>query len=277
MEVTVKELWNKNFSILLVGKFFSIFGNQVLTFALPLYILQISGSPGLFGAILGLSFLPLAVTSPIGGIMADRLKKQLIMFWLDATVTAIIVLYMIISGMFGAVVPIIMVKLLALNAIQGIYVPAVQASTPLLVPEDKLVRANSFIETVNTLANTAAPAAAGILLAGFGLYPILVVCAICFAITAVMDLLIRVPYKKQQGDKKILQLVKSDMIPALHYATKENSTLVIIAILMIIIPMFLSGVFAIGIPVFITQNFGMGTEYAGIARAIGWSGEYSAA
>jgi len=272
MEPSVRTLWNRSFLLLSIGKIFSIFGNQVLTFVLPLYILQTSGSPALFGTILGLSYLPMAITAPIGGIMADRLKKQFIMFWLDIAVTLLIVLYMIISGIWGTIAPIMLVKLLALNAIQGMYVPAVQASTPLLAPEDSLVRANSVIETINTLANMAAPAVAGILLARFGLSPVLIVCAICFAVTSVMDLLMRIPYEKQETNAGVLQIVKSDMGGALRFVIKEKPILIKMAILMFILSLFVAGVMAAGIPVFITQYLGMGTEHIGIGRGLAWSG-----
>jgi len=36
----------------------------------------------------------------IGGIIADRFKKHRIMFWLDVSITAVIVGYMLISGLF---------------------------------------------------------------------------------------------------------------------------------------------------------------------------------
>ena len=45
------KLWNRDFSLLIIGKIISILGNMILTFALPLYILHISGSPALFGYI----------------------------------------------------------------------------------------------------------------------------------------------------------------------------------------------------------------------------------
>ena len=272
MNQTIMTLWNKNFLLLSIGKILSIFGNQVLTFALPLYILEASDSPALFGTILGLSFLPAALTVPLGGIMADRLKKQYIMFWLDIAVTLLIILYMIFSGMFDAIAPVMLVKLLALNAIQGMYIPAVQASTPLLVPEDSLVRANSVIETINTLANMAAPAAAGILLYRFGLSSILIVCAICFAITSVMDLLIHIPYKKQETNDGIFRIIANDMTGAIHFVTKEKPILIKMAILIFVLSLFIAGVMAVGIPIFITQHLHMSTMHVGIGRGIAWSG-----
>jgi len=203
--------------------------------------------------------------------MADRLKKQRIMFWLDATITFLILLYMVLSGLVTTIVPIVIVKLLALNAIQGMYMPTVQSSIPFLVPQDKLVQANSATSVVNTLSNIAAPAAAGFFLGRFGLTPILVICAICFAITSVMDLLIRIPYKRQETNETILQIVKGDTLQALRFV-KKRSILIKITIMMLIIATLTTGVIMVGIPVFITQHLGMSAEHMGIGRAISWGG-----
>ena len=60
----------------MLGQLVSIFGNAVLTFVLPLYVLDLSGSPALYGAALGLPYAALIIASPVGGLMADRIKKQ---------------------------------------------------------------------------------------------------------------------------------------------------------------------------------------------------------
>ena len=272
MEATAIKLWNKNFLLMVSGQLISIFGNAVLTFTLPLYILYLTDSAALYGLVLGLPYAAFLIASPIGGLMADRLKKQRIMFWLDTAVTAIIVLFTIASGLFTAIVPIVILKLFALNAIQSMYTPSVYASIPLLTPSDKLVRANSVVTTVDTMSNLAAPAVAGFLFISFGLFPILVVCAICFAITAIIDLFIRIPYEKQQTNERILQIVKSDMTEAIRFVVKKNPTLVKIATLYFFIPMLVGSIIVIGIPIFIIQHFGMGMEYIGIIKAIGWGG-----
>ena len=266
------KLWNRNFSLLVIGQIISIFGNMVLNFVLPLYVLYISGSPALFGVVVGLPFLSLLITSPIGGMMADRLRKQRILFWLDATMTVLIVLYMIISGLMASVVPIVIVKLLALNAIQGLYMPAADASIPLLVPSDKLVPANSAIISVNSLANLAAPAVAGILFDRFGLFPILLVSAVCFGATAIMDLLIRIPYKKQEASENMLQMVKSDMSQALRFMVKESPILARLMVILLLLTLVAGGIILVGLPVLITQNLGMSMEDAGFSKGITASG-----
>jgi len=183
---------------------------------------------------------------------------------------------MIVSGMLGAVVPVIMVKLLALNSIQGMYMPAVQASIPALVPEDSLTRANSVTTAVNTLSNIAAPAVAALLLARFGLFPILLVCAICFGFTSILDLLLRIPYNKQETGGSIGQIVKNDLGQAFRFATVEKPILLKIIIIMVFGSLVGGGISAVGVPIFITQNLNMGMEYVGISRAIGWAGAFLA-
>ena len=269
---SAKTLWNRNFSLLIIGQLISIFGNQVLTFALPLYVLQTHESPALFGTILGVSFLSFLVTSPLGGILADRVKKQRIMFWLDVSATIIIVLYMILSGLFPtALVLLVVIKLLALNTIQGFYLPVIEASVPFLAPPDQLTRANSATVAVNTISNMAAPAIAGVLLGLFGLFPILVVSAVCFAATAVIDLLLRIPHTKQEVQGGVLQIVKSDLSEAFRFVG-ERSILIKIAILTMVVVAVTNGVLMTGIPVFILQHFDMGMEYLGFGRSFSWAG-----
>jgi len=265
-------LLNKNFTLLVAGQLISIFGNQILTFALPLHILQTQESAAMFGTVLGLSFLPLIIASPIGGIMADRLKKQMIMFWLDVVVFVSIVLFMMLSGVFAAaIVPIVIIKLIALNITQGMYMPCVQGGTPLIVPPNELTRANSVTSGVNTISSMIAPGVAGFLLGMFGLQSILVVSLICFAITAVMDLCIRFPYEKQQARGGIAQIVKNDMAQALRFVSRRP-LLIKMAVMMIITPMFVFGVLMIAMPVFILQNLGISMEIMGIGRSVSWVG-----
>jgi MFS family permease len=268
MEQASKKLWNRDFSLLIAGQIMSIFGNMILSWALPFYVLDISGSAALFGLVIGLPYISLLVMSPIGGIMADRLRKQRIMFWLDLTTTVIIVLYMAASGLFTAVVPLVIVKLLALNAIQGMYMPAVQSAVPALVSTEKLVPANAAVTVINSLSNILAPAAAGILYSGFGLFPILAISAVCFAITAIMDLLIRIPYKKQNSSGSITQMIKSDMSQAFEFAVKEQPILTKCAVLIFLFTITLVSLLLVGLPVLITQNLDMSMDMVGISSSI---------
>ena len=272
MEPTATKLWNRDFSLLVIGQVISIFGNMILSWALPFYVLDITGSAAMFGLVLAVPNVSLLIMSPIGGILADRFRKQRIMFWLDLSATIIVVLYMATSGFFVEIVPVIMVKLLALNAIQGMYMPAVQSAVPVLVPQDKLVSANASVGIVNALSNTAAPAAAGVLYGNFGLFPILVITAVCLAITAVMDLLIRVPFKKQPAVGSVAQIIKSDMSLAGKFVVKDKPILAKCAVIMFIFSVTIAATLLVGLPVLITQHLGMEMNMVGVNQSFMMAG-----
>lgn len=267
MELNTNKFWSRDFSLLIGGQFISIFGNMILSFALPLYLLYISGSATLFGLVMGLSSIPLLIMSPIGGMIADRFKKQRVMFWLDAGTTMLIVGYIAASGLTTAVAPIIVIKLMALNAIQGVYMPTANACVPFLASGKNLVSANSAVTSINTISGIGGMAIAGVLFARFGLMPILIVSAICFAITAIMDLVIRVPFKPQDNSVGIVKIVKGDLSQAFGFIKTQPLVKRSMA-LMFALSATIGSIFIIGAPVIITQYLDMGMHFVGISQSI---------
>jgi len=268
MEQTSKNLWNKNFTLLVIGQIMSLFGNMIISTLLPLHILNISGSASMYGLAMGLPVASLIIMTPIGGIMADRFKKHRLMFWLDVSITAVIVGYMLISGLFTEVVLIVIVKLLAFNAIQAIYMATTASSISLLAPSDKLASGNAVIMVVNMLSMTGGMAVSGILYDRFGLFPILIGCAVCFIVTAIVDLFIRVPYKKQEASGNIAQIIKGDLAISLRFILNEKPTISRCIIPVFIMELVFGSMIMIGLPVLITVHLGMSMTHVGMALAI---------
>lgn len=240
---------------------------MIVSTLLPLHILNISGSASLYGLAMGLPAISFIIMTPIGGIMADRLKKNRLMFWLDVSITAVMVVYMLISGLFTEVVPIVIVKLLAFNAIQSIYMATTASSISLLVPSEKLAAGNAVVMVVNTLSMTGGLAVAGVLYDRFGLFPILLGCAVCFATTSIVDLFLRIPYTKQETSGSVPQIVKSDLTASLQFIKKKP------VISRCLIPMFIlelvfGSMLMIGMPVVITVHLGLSMTHVGAALAV---------
>src|SRR6056297_2863759 len=83
IELNKQNLFNKNFVLVVLGQLISIFANSILRFALPLYILDQTGSTAIFGSILAAAAVPPILFSPLGGILADRYNRKNIMVILD--------------------------------------------------------------------------------------------------------------------------------------------------------------------------------------------------
>lgn len=261
------KLWSKDFTLMVIGQIISLFGNAILRFALPLYILEMSKSAALFGRVSALSFLPMVLLSPVGGIIADRMNKQRIMVVLDFTTSVLILLYIIVSG-FISTIPVVVVMLMALYAIQGVYTPAVQSSIPILVRADSLVSANAVVNLVTSLSGMVGPILGGILYGTFGLWPVLIVSGISFFVSAILELFIHIPYNKQKTSGNVLEIAKADMSDSIHFITKEKPILSKCFMVIFLFNLVLSSMILIGLPVLITQNLGIDSRLYGVTQGV---------
>ena len=92
-----KGLLTLPFIALLTTEILSNLGQTCLVFALPLHLLNISGSASLYGMASALAVLPSILLTPLGGALADRLHKQSTMAVLDVLSALTALLYILIS------------------------------------------------------------------------------------------------------------------------------------------------------------------------------------
>ena len=245
-------LFNKDFTLVVIGQIISLFGNSILRFALPLYLLKETGSATIFGIVTACSFLPMIVLSILGGVLADRVNKKNIMVFLDFLTAIVILIFTIALGKL-LIIPLFIFILMILYGIQGAYQPSVQASIPFLVKEESIVSANAVINQVNALANLLGPILGGILFSILGLYPILILSIICFTFSAILEIFINIPYEKQITNLSIFKIVKKDLLESLNFIRKEKPILFKVMILLSCFNLFLSSMLIIGLPVIIIE------------------------
>lgn len=192
-------LFTKDFTLVVIGQIISLFGNAVVRFALPLYLLNQTGSSALYGTVMACAFIPMIILSPVGGMIADRVNKRNIMVALDFTTAGLILAFMVLQGKVNLVF-LLALTLMLLYGIAGAYQPAVQASIPALVQQEEFMRANAVINVVSSFASLLGPVLGGVLYSFYGLLPILEVGLVCFVLSAVMEIFIRIPFKKQETE-----------------------------------------------------------------------------
>ncbi len=261
------KLWNKNFTLVVIGQIISLFGNGILRFALPLYLLNITGSSALFGIVSAVALLPVVLLMPVGGIIADRRNKRNIMVALDF-LTALLMLFFYATMHTLSLVPLLIATLMILYSIGGLYQPAVQASVPVLLDEKILVQGNGIVSSISALANLVAPVIGGILLARFGITPIIVVSILCFIASAILELFIKIPYQKQPSVSSMSEIVKEDTKAAMLFIFKEKPSLRTLVLVSCIINALIAALIMIALPVFISQRLALSEEMYGFAQAV---------
>lgn len=256
-----QKLFSKNFILVVIGQIISLFGNAAIRFALPLYLLNHTGSSALYGTVTACAFIPTILLSPIGGIIADRINKRNIMVFLDFLTAAVILIFAFLVERVS-LIPFITVTLMLLYSIAGAYQPSVQASVPALVSQQHLMAANSIINTISSFSSLLGPVLGGILYSAYGLEPVLWVCILCFFVSAVMELFIHIPFVKQDSDVNIRKMIKKDFAESLYFIRKEKPVIGKGLLVIFGINLFLSSVIIVGLPYLITQVLNLESSLA---------------
>lgn len=260
-----RKLWNKDFILVALGQIISLFGNGILRFALPLYLLRETNSPALFGLVTACAFLPMILLSFMGGILADRVNKRNIMVILDFITSLIVFTVLLLLGKV-ALVPLLIVVLMLLYGISGTYQPAVQASIPALVGSSKILSAGAVINQIGALSGLLGPIIGGMLFGTFGIYPILIISAICFFLSAVMELFIHIPHHKRPNTQGCFSIIRSDLRDSISYLKKEKPLLIRIIGLVVLLNLVLSSLMTVAYPILVVDTLDMSDSMLGLTQ-----------
>lgn len=245
-----KKGYSKDFYLVVIGQIISLFGNAVMRFALPIHLLNVTGSAAVLGVVSGCAFIPLAVMSPIGGIIADRVNKRNVMVFLDFFTSGLTVLFLLLYGKVS-ITGMVLVTLFLLYGISGAYQPSVQASIPVLVEPEHIMPANAAINMVSSLSGLLGPTLGGTAYSLWGIYPVLSIAAGCFFLSAVMEIFIKIPYERKQSTESILRQTKDDLCESIAYIGQKKPELAKLTLCCAGVNLVMSALMIIGLPVIV--------------------------
>jgi MFS family permease len=190
---------NRDFLILLVGQGISALGDAVSFVALPLLVLQLTGSGVAMGIVGVLGRLPDLLFGLPAGVLADRVDRRRLMLISDlgrAVLTALIPL----SVMFGLpTMGVILLVTFPINAFRVLFMSGWTGAVPNLVGRRSRGRGGSAALGLVSLIYRAGPPLAGILVGMIGATETLAIDAISFAFSAATLLLIRRPFQAERS------------------------------------------------------------------------------
>lgn len=148
--------WDRRFWAIFGGQALSLIGSAMTQFVLLWWITNTTGSAAALGTAGMAALLPQALLGPLGGTLADRYSRRLLMISAD-TVSALCMVVLITLFLTDRVelwhVYTMMFIRSAMQAFQG---PAAAASTAMLVPGSFLPRAAGLNQTLQGIMTVAA-------------------------------------------------------------------------------------------------------------------------
>ncbi len=192
----------QHFLLILLGQSVSQFGSRLTNFVLGVWVYQSTGSATLFSLMTFCILVPEIAILPFAGVLIDRWDRRWVMILSDsgAGMCTLVILWLVWSDRLA--IP----QLFPLVALSSLFAafqaPAFAASTTLLVPQKKLVRANGMVELGRALAMMTAPPAAGFLLAVIDLKGVVLIDVTSFLFAVVTLLLSRIPRPVPAAESK---------------------------------------------------------------------------
>ncbi|BET55541.1 MFS transporter [Bacillus subtilis] len=196
-------LKNKNFSLLITSESTSLFGTLFLNVALSLYVLKLTGSPEKFASVLALGIIPHIVLGSVSGILADKFDKKLWVITFDI-LRGLLCLGLFVYSINGTInMPLIYFTVLFIASCDILFAPMFISILPTIVPQEKLVDANSVSRTLNETMKVLAPLLGTLVYTMVGLGVVFLVNGLSFLISAVTIYLIKLPEKSSSIGKEL--------------------------------------------------------------------------
>ena len=191
--MTQTKHWKRSYFTILSGEAVSLVTSGILQMVLIFYLTEKTGSALVLSLATFFGFLPQALLGPFIGVWVDRWNRKLVMIGAD--------LFIALAGVALAIlalnmeVPIwVVLGILFLRSVgAAFHTPAMSAVTPLLVPEDQLVKMTGYSSSIQSISFLVSPALGALLYARWSMAAIVGLDVVGAVIASLFVALIAIP------------------------------------------------------------------------------------
>lgn len=186
----------KKFIMIWIGELISSIGSGMTAFALSIYVYELTGSVSYVSLVTLLAYMPTILLSPVGGVLADRYDRRLLMIIGDlfSGLGLIYILWQIQMGNTG-MMPILLG--VTFNAVfVALLEPSYRATVTDLLTEEEYGKASGMVQIAGNAKYLISPALAGVILGVADIRVILLIDIGTFIVTVLMVAIVRKTVRK---------------------------------------------------------------------------------
>lgn len=206
---------SKDFRLIFSAGVISNIGSMMTYVAMPFQIKEITNSYLWVGAVGLVETLPLIIFGLYGGVLADAFdrRKLILISEFAAMIVSIALLVNVLSGFNSPVLILFLAAIFA--ATDGIFRPAVDATTPQVVPYTNLPSAGALNSLRHQTASIAGPMIGGLILAAGGISLAYFIDVLTFVISLILLLKISPAIPSHGAENPSLNRIKEGISYAL--------------------------------------------------------------
>lgn len=175
------------------GQAVSLITSAILQMAIIFYLTEKTGSAMVLSMASLVGFLPYAVFGPAIGVLVDRHDRKKIMIGADLIIAAAGAVLAIVALYMELPIWMVMVVLFIRSIGTAFHTPALNAVTPLLVPEEQLTKCAGYSQSLQSISYIVSPAVAALLYSVWELNAIIAIDVLGAVIASITVAIVRIP------------------------------------------------------------------------------------
>ncbi|HEY7848822.1 MAG TPA: MFS transporter [Ktedonobacterales bacterium] len=186
------QLWrNRGFNILWAGQTLSVLGDAFALVALPLLVLQATGSVAQMGLVTGVNGIGQLIAGVFAGVIVDRVNRRRLMIACDVARCGLYALIPLWWALRGPAFWLIYLVVLGASLLSMGFQVAYMTVVANLVDRAQITDANGRLQATYAIAYVVGPALAGLISARTGPVTAIGLDALSFAVSAISLMFIR--------------------------------------------------------------------------------------
>lgn len=196
------------FMIIWFGELVSSIGSGLTAFALAVYVFKTTQSATYVALVTLSMFLPTILLSPVGGVLADRFDRRLMMIIGDS-LSALGLVYILVTMLTGDIkVWQICLGVMFSSVFCSLMEPAYKATVTDLLNEEQFAKASGLVQIASSSRYLLSPIIAGFLLVVTNVETILVIDICTFLVTVLAVSVVRKNTTRKTSNRKALNFRK---------------------------------------------------------------------
>jgi DHA3 family macrolide efflux protein-like MFS transporter len=156
--------WQAHFISFFTGQAISLFGTQLVQFALIWWLTSSTHSATVLATATLASLLPGVILAPAAGVWVDQWNRRWVMILSDSLAALASVVLIVLFAVGQAQVWQVFILMFIRATGNAFQLPAMMSSTSLMVPEDHLMRVSGYNQSLAGAMNIVAPPVGALLL-----------------------------------------------------------------------------------------------------------------
>src|SRR5690625_2538979 len=242
---------NRNFLTLFISTLISSSGYYIYLIGAEWLMLTLHDNRFYFGMLFVAASIPRLLFMAVGGIVADRFNKRMILFVSDfaRAILILALLYFLFTNLVTVWHLILMAALFGIS--DAFSYPATNSLVPTIIEEDQLQKGNSFIQMTALLSPIFGPALGGTMIAIVGFEGVFSIAFIMLFVASIIVLFIRIKGSEMTETR---QTPMEDFKEGLQYV-RNHALIRSIMVLALLLNFFFTVPISIGLPIIVKDIF----------------------